>query len=306
MEGLRYFGLSVVLGGLCVWASENLFWVMPPPGITVGDFALTVLAYSIAAGVALSAVIWSGLGGLAGAFLGGCIMGLMAEGVIVGTMYQGFPLQLVWTPLAWHGAITGGVVLGVGRATLSSGRMALIWAAFGLAGAYWAQFWTAERQDLPQMWMLVVYIFGVGLVVPLAHLVMDRMGRLPRPRAWVLCVAPGIALAVWTLQTLAEMNPLRLALPVMLAALLWVMWRLGQRGPVDLGSGPPWRHALFLITPTLIVVLAPLGWAQGWGTLEANWIVAGISSLAALGWLARLGWRAVRGNGLQMDGTGLN
>lgn len=132
---------------------------MQPPGITPLDFALTVVAYSIAVGVAISAVIWSGLGGMAGAFLGGCIMGLMSEGVVVATIYQGFPLQLVWTPLAWHGVITGGVVLGLGRARLSIGRMALIWAALGLAGAYWAQFWTEERQELPQMWFLFVYIF---------------------------------------------------------------------------------------------------------------------------------------------------
>ena len=82
----------------------------------------------------------------------------------------------------------------------------------------------------------------------------------------------------------------------MLGLILWVMARLGQKGaPVALGSGPAARHALFLIAPALIVVLAPLGWAQGWGTLEANWGVAGVSSAVALGWLGRLGWRASQG-----------
>ena len=128
-------------------------------------------------------------------------------------------------------------------------------------------------------------------MVPLAHVVMDRMGRLPRPRPWVLLAAPAIALAVWALQTVVEMNPLRLVLPVMLVAILLVMRRLGQGRTVDLVSGPLGRHALFLIAPALIVVLAPMGW----GTLEANWVVAGISSAVALGWLGLLGWRAVRG-----------
>ena len=98
MESARYVGLSLVLGGLCVWASENLFWMMPPPGITPLDFGLTVIAYSIAAAVALSAVIWTGVGGIRAAFLGGAIMGYMSEGVIVGTIYEGVPLQLIWTP----------------------------------------------------------------------------------------------------------------------------------------------------------------------------------------------------------------
>ena len=34
----------MVLGGLSVWASENLFWMMPPPGITVLDFTRTFIA----------------------------------------------------------------------------------------------------------------------------------------------------------------------------------------------------------------------------------------------------------------------
>ena len=53
---------------------------------------LTVIAYAIAGGVDLGLVIWSGLSGLAAAFLGGAVMGYMAEGVIVGKIYDPFPL----------------------------------------------------------------------------------------------------------------------------------------------------------------------------------------------------------------------
>ena len=115
MQAVRYVFLSLVLGGLSVWASENFFWMMPPPGITPLDFALTVIAYSIACAVGLSAVIWAGIGGMPAAFLGGAVMGYMSEGVIVGTIYQPNPFFLVWTPLAWHALITGGVILGPGR-----------------------------------------------------------------------------------------------------------------------------------------------------------------------------------------------
>ena len=299
MDSLRYLLLSLLLGGLYVWGSENFFWMMPPPGITPADFVLTVVAYSIAAAVALSAVIWSGVGGMAAAFLGGAIVGYMSEGVIVGTIYQVVPFQLGWTPLAWHALITGGVVLGLGRAgaMLGPGRMALIWAGLGLAGSYFAQFWVAERSGVPELWLFAVYILGLGLLVPLAHGVMDRMGHLPRPPAWVLWIAPAFAALVWVLQSVAEPSPVRLVLPVILALLLWVMRRLGQGvAPVSLGAAVPlWRHGLFLIAPAIVVVLAPLGWAQGWGTLEANWVVAGVSCLVSLLWLGRLVWSAAQG-----------
>lgn len=293
MESLRYGILALVLGGAGVWASENFFWMMPPPGITPLDFCLTVLAYSIAAAVALSAVIWSGLGGLAGAFLGGAIMGYMSEGVIVGTIYESMPFQLVWTPLAWHGLITGGVVLGLGRAGLGPARMAMIWVLLGLGGCYWAQYWVTERGGVPGRALFAFYVLGLGLLVPLAQVVLDKMGRLPRPPGWVLLIAPAVAALVWAGQTVAETNPVRLVLPAILVLILWVMRRLG-RGTAVLGPGVPvWQHLLFLIAPALVVALAPLGWAQGWGSLEANWVVALPACLVSVAWLGRLIWRAV-------------
>ncbi len=100
----------------------------------------------------------------------------------------------------------------------------------------------------------------------------------------MLWIAPAIAVRVWGGQTVAEMNPVRLVLPVVLALILRVMRRLGSRSaPVSLGVAvPPWQHLLFLIAPLIIVILAPLGWMQGWGTQAANWVVAVASCVLAL------------------------
>lgn len=297
MQSLAYVVLSLVLGGLAVWASENLFWLVPPPGITVPNFLLTVVAYSIAAAVALSAVIWSGVQGLRAAFLGGAVLGYMSEGVIVGTIYQMEPplFYLVWTPLAWHALLTGGVILGLGRLRISPMRRLVLWGGLGLCGAFWAQYWPSERPDLPDRAALAVYLIGAGLMVPLAHVVMDRLGQVPRPRTWVLCVAPVIAALVWGLQGAYDLNPFRLVLIAVLAALLWVMRRLGGQGPVLLGGPVPvWHHLLFLVAPLTVVVLAPMGWAQGWGTLEANWVVAGLTCVLSVAVLGRLIWSAAQ------------
>jgi hypothetical protein len=172
----------------------------------------------------------------------------------------------------------------------------VVWTAFGLAGAYWAQYWVTERPDLPDPLRFQVYILGFGLIVPLAHAVMDRMGQLPRPRTWVLWVAPVIAALVWLAGSIVDPNPMRLVLAPILMLILWVMWRLGQRdGPVSLGRAVPlWHHLLFLIAPALVVLLAPLGWAQGWGSLQANWVVAGLTILGSVVWMARLVWSAAK------------
>ncbi|MFN3576019.1 MAG: hypothetical protein ACK4TJ_03435 [Tabrizicola sp.] len=300
MDALRYLLLSLCFGGVTVWGSENLFWSMPSGNLTASEWLLTVLAFSVASAVALSAVIWSGVGGWPAVFLGAAIVGYMSEGVIAGTIYQPSPplFFLVWTPLAWHALITGGVALGLGRsgARLGAWRMALVWAAYGLFGAFWAQYWVEERTDLGATPALAVYLIGCGGVVVFAHVVMDRMGRLPRPRAWVLWIAPALAAVVWVAQSVADPNPMRVVLPLVLGLLLWVMRRLGQQDrSVPLGEPVPvWQHLLFLIAPALVVVLAPLGWAQGWGTLGANWIVAALSILGSVFWLGWLVWRAAR------------
>lgn len=299
MEALRYVGLSLILGVLAVWGSENLFWIMPPDDLTFGGWILTVVAYSIASAVALSAVIWSGVGGLKAAFLGGAIVGYMSEGVIVGTIYQPVPplFYLIWTPLAWHALITGGVLFGLGRAGAALGpwRMALIWVVYGLGAAYWAQYWVTERATLPDTASLAVYLLGAGLLIPLANAAMDRIGHMPRPRPWVLWIAPAFAFGVWGLASVADQNPMRVVLPLILGLLLWVMRRLGKTeggqrgGTVSLGAAVPvWQHFLFLIAPALVVLLAPLGWAQGWGALEANWVVAVLTSAGSVLWLGRL------------------
>jgi hypothetical protein len=173
--------------------------------------------------------------------------------------------------------------------------MALIWAGYGLAGAYWAQYWISER-PAPETWRLAVYLLGAGLVVPLAHVVLDRMRVLPRPGPWVLAIAPAIAALVWVGWTIADPNPMRVVLPIILWLLLWVMRRLGQRQePVSLGQPVPvWQHLLSLIAPALVVAVAPLGWAQGWGPLEANWVVAGLTIVGSVLWLARLVWSAAQ------------
>ena len=282
---------------MAVWASENFFWVAPAADLTAVEWVLTIGVYSLASAAALTAVAVTGFGGLSAAFLGGAILGYLVEGAIVGTIYEAIPFQLVWTPLAWHALISGGVVLGLGRCSARFGpvRMALLWLALGLFGGAWALFWPTERADLPGAWPLMIYLLGLGLVVPAAHLTLDKIAVVPRPPRWVLAIAPVLLLLSWVLQTGISLNPLRLVLLPILVGLWWIMRRLGAERPVSFGTPAErvWHHVLFLIAPLLTALIAAAGWANIGGVLT-NIPVAVVTCAVSLGWLGKLVWKAAR------------
>lgn len=279
------------------WASEMLFWSAPPADFSLGDHLLTVVAYAGAAGLAVSAIGWSGLHGFRAAFLGGALMGFTVEGVIVGTMYDAFPFQLVWTPLSWHALVSGVLVIGVGRAGARLGplRLALYWAGLGAVLAFWAQGWPNERADLPGLGPVLAYLAGLGLVVPLAQAVLDRIGTLPRPNRWVALLLPALAALLWFLTFLAAPSPVRLAGPALILLTVWIAGRLGDRGSVPLGPPPGrlWHHGLVLIAPVTMALLAVPGW-QAFGGLPSHLILAVLSSCGALGWYLALLVYAIR------------
>lgn len=297
MDTYRYLASALALGAMAVWASENLFWVTPAADLTVVEWGLTIGVYTLAAATALSAIALTGFSGLSAAFLGGAILGYLVEGAIVGTIYEAVPFQLVWTPLAWHALISGGVVLGLGRCSAQFGplKMALLWLALGLFGGGWALFWPTERADLSGIAPLMLYLGGLGVVVPLAHLGLDKIGSVPRPPRWVLAIAPAVVMLSWAVQTAISFNPLRLILLPILTGLYWIMCRLGTDQPVSFGTPATrlWHHGLFFIAPFTTALIAAVGWATIGGVLT-NIPVAVISGTTALGWLGTLVWRAVR------------
>lgn len=297
MTTLRYLLSALALGAIADWASETFFWSAPPTPVVLWERLLTVLAYSACAGAALSAVLATGASGLRALFLGGAILGFLVEGVVVGTMYDAFPFQIIWTPLAWHALISGVVVLGFGRmaARLSARHMMIGWLAIGFFGGIWAQYWPLERGSMPGMTGTLAYLVGLGLVVPVANIVLDRVGVLEPPPGPVLLALPLLALLLWLAGTVPMPSVLRLSCPVMIALSVLAM-RAGGNGsaPVSFGSvASPWKHGLFLIAPVTTSLIATAGW-QRHGGLEVNIPVAlGTGATALALWLWYL-FRALR------------
>jgi len=78
-----------------------------------------------------------------------------------------------------------------------------------------------------------------------------------------------------------------------LAGLIWLMRRAGRAAGRAAAWGRPkplWQHALVLIVPVTVAVLAPPLWAA-LGPVETNWPVAILTGLAALAALLRIGLR---------------
>jgi hypothetical protein len=294
MESLRYIGLSLALGMVAFWGSENFFWSAPAATLTVIEMGMTWAVYTLACACALSAVILTGAAGWSGLFLAGAILGWLVEGVIVGTMYEVFPFQLVWTPLAWHALITAVSVLGLSLASArwSVGAQIGAMAALGLFGAFWSLFWPLERDDTPAALSVLVYLAGTGVLVALALAWIDRSGPLPRPKRWVVMSAPGLGALAWVAGTVMAPSPLRLACPVLIGGSVWIMRRLGS-GKEAAWPGPPapvWRHGLFLIAPLITTAGIALLWAEP--GVEVNWLVALPTCAVSVGWWLWLLWRA--------------
>jgi hypothetical protein len=287
-EGLGYAVAALCLGWIAVWAGENLFWTTPAPDLRLVDLGFTLAAYSVAAGAALSAVIWSGLGGWRAAFLGGALLGFQIEGAVVGTMYEAFPAQLVWTPLAWHALISGLVVLGGGLALARGpvGRQVTALAALGVFGAVWGLYWPLEGKALAGMAGLALYLGVAGAGVGLALGVLSRLPLLRWGRWW-LWIAPGAMAGLWLLGGVLSPDPLRLVWPVLVGVTLWAMARLG-RGGEGVTFGPPLRWArcgMVVLAPVVTVLLVVPGWAL-LGGVAVNVPVALTTGAAGLGlWL---------------------
>jgi hypothetical protein len=287
-DGGVYLACCLCLGWIAVWAGENLFWTTPAPDLRLIDLGMTLLAYSVAAGAALSAVIWSGLRGWRAAFLGGALLGFVIEGAVVGTMYDAFPAQLVWTPLAWHALVSGLVVQGGGFALARGGvaRQVAGLLALGGFGAVWGLYWPLEGKVLAGVGGLMAYLGLAGLGVGVALGVLSRLPAPGRGRWW-LWLAPGAVVTLWAVGTVLAPAPVRLVWLVMIGATVWAMLRLGRGGTGPLfGPAVPWGRCLaFALAPAATALLVVPGWAS-FGGVGVNVPIALATGAVGLGlWL---------------------
>lgn len=139
---LGRIGFALLSAAVLIVFSEKMFWY-----VTGYSFLDLLIGYFFPAFVLLWVIDAFRVRRLAPLFLAGAVFGFLAEGMLVGTIYEGGPLNwfsVSYTPLAWHAPLS--VVFGwyALRRWLVAGRpraMALGCAAVGLFWGLWAMAW---------------------------------------------------------------------------------------------------------------------------------------------------------------------
>jgi hypothetical protein len=210
--------------------SELAFWARYQPEVNgPADWALTWLAYSLLAYAFLvtaahfRARAWPAL------FLCGALFGWLAEGVLVQTMFENFPVQIAWTGLAWHAQIS--VLFGWGylRRCLQEDRPGRVWLVSGAAGlvwGVWAIFWWVEAPS-SQVGLAAFASFAIvsSLLLALGYWAGFRLGSPDfTPGRWGPAVAVLLFALLFAFTVLPATPWAALVLPP-LVVLVWLALR---------------------------------------------------------------------------------
>lgn len=290
-ETIRFLMQALALGMAGYWASEALFWGFPPvPGDPV-TLAVTVLVYATVFAAVLAAAQVTRASGLPGLVLCGALFGFLIEGVVVDTMMWGVPVTLVWVPLAWHMPLT--VLAAIAALRLGGRGLWLAVPALVVAGAVNAGYFPTVRSDLPGLGAVLAYQLPFLGVAIAGHLWLDRPGpRAEAPRWLVWGLALG-TLGLWGLKLVADPQPKRLLVPVMIGLTLWAMRRGGRATAEAAGFGHAGARVWWLALPTVTTVLAGQLVRGGPGFPGNEWLAMSYGPVGLGLWVWAL-WRAFR------------
>ena len=298
---------TLALGYVLFFWSERAFWSFLRPGDEVRDLAMTWIAYSLLAAIAMALARTYRAATQGAVFLVGAVYGWLAEGAIVDTLYGGsdnpFPLSISWTGLAWHALLTVGLgwvwtgtALKARNARAIAGRSAALGAGWG----FWAVWWPNEAGASFSTTPSAFAVHALGFGVPLAA-AWWVLGRLPAPAgAPSLRERVALLLLVAAFLTLVRI-PATPAAGVLLLPLLSLCWwglrRLAPGEPApDLvarttGGFGAREAALALATPAAAVaVYGSLAWTR----LPANVALYLVTTPLGFWMLGRALWRAAR------------
>ena len=169
---VQALGAALCAGAILFFFSETLFWGRPGRA-PLAELVLSALAYSVLAGALLAVLAGTRARSAAALVLCGAVYGWLSEGVLAGTLYQNFPVQVSWTGLAWHDllSVCGGL-FGLGAALRHSlGRTVTVSALLGVFWGAWATTWwqPGEGAVVTPLAAFALHAAGQGALLALAY-----------------------------------------------------------------------------------------------------------------------------------------
>jgi hypothetical protein len=253
--------LALSSGAILFFFSELLFWARPRAGDTLMSWAATWALYSVLAFVLLVVIQHYRVASIWSLFLAGALFGWLAEGVIVQTMYEFFPLQISWTGLAWHALIS--VLLGWSfarqllaehrayRSILFAAALGLFWAGWGIS------WWQEDPLQIAPPLSFFTYALSSTLFLMAGYWLYAIVspaefspGKLPA------LLIGGLLLLYFLLVTGPAVGAAAILLPLLLAVVLLTLRRSSHQ---KVGAGQAdVRPAHIRMANLLCLLLAPL------------------------------------------------
>jgi hypothetical protein len=269
--------------------SELVFWARYRPGEDqLIGWLYTWSAYSFLAYIFLWVVNRFKIARLPALFLVGSLYGWLAEGVLVQTMYDAFPLQVSWTGLAWHALIS--VCLGwclvrqylhLPHPGISSKKLTGIASGLGFFWGFWAIFWQLETPDqVTRPLDFALFVWVSSLAVLLAYWVADRSSGLEgfKPPNWITILLGMLLLGYFVIVTVPA-NPLSLVILPPLFLIIFLAMRNNRITETDpsldvtlSGALPVLRYLPLLAMPLSASLVYSLAAALDL-VFPTNWIV---------------------------------
>lgn len=234
LQGTRALGAALCAGFILFFFSETLFWGRPGRA-PLAELGLTWLAYSVLAGATLWTLAHFRARGLPSLVLCGALYGWLAEGVLAGTLYQAFPMQVSWTGLAWHDllsvcagwyGLSTALRRGIWPTVLTTSGLGVFWGA-------WATTWWQPQEGgfVTPLPAFAAHAFIQGLLLAASFAVFPRLLGFvtftSHTGSWLLALFLG---AWFALVTAPQYHLALLILPPLLA-LTVVLLRRGRTGP---------------------------------------------------------------------------
>lgn len=170
-------------GYILLFFSELVFWAKygseSIQGVSFPDVLLTWLGYSFISYIFLTVIQEFKIRNIWALFLAGAVYGWLAEGVLVQTMYDAFPMNLSWTGLAWHAPIS--IIVGwymIRKLLLEKRYLAtlILSSLIGTMYGLWATIWWLEPgHNVTPLLEFSLYVFVTTAFLMISYWVYDKI-----------------------------------------------------------------------------------------------------------------------------------